>query len=139
MSDERRPERRTRLLIGLLLLVVFLSGAVLGAGILHFSRGRRGRAQDRLGPPLSEIGLSGEQELRARKVLDGYRPQIEAVLKDALPKIQVINEEVEAQVREFLTPDQVRHLEEIKQRKRPPPLPETPAAPSTEGSAPGRP
>jgi hypothetical protein len=112
-----------RMLTGLLILAVFVSGAVIGGGLLRFFGEPRRPPPSTLPPPLSDLGLSSGQEARARAVLDSYRPQIEAVMSDAMPKLRSIHERVEAEVRGFLTDEQKRRLDQLKPSRRPPPSP----------------
>jgi hypothetical protein len=112
-----------RLLTGLLILSVFVSGAMVGGGLLRLVGEPQPPGPGTLPPPLSELGLSPEQEARARAILDSHRPQIEAVMNDARPKLRSIHERVEAEVRAFLTDEQKRRLDLLKPSRRPPPLP----------------
>ncbi len=129
MNKSERHERRVRLMTVLLLLVVFLSGAVVGGAVLRWigapRRSDLGKP-GKLGPPLSDLGLSREQEAKAVEVLARHRPQIEAVLKEAMPKVRSIQEQVEEEVRAFLTPKQKWLLDKIKKHGRPPPMPMAP-------------
>ena len=125
MNENKRHERRVRLMTGLLLLVVFVSGAVVGGAVLRCGD-QRMPEPGKLGPPLSFLGLSKEQETKALQVLARERPRIEAVLKEIMPKIRASHDRVEEEIRTFLTPRQKWLLDKIKKYAPRPPMPGDP-------------
>jgi Spy/CpxP family protein refolding chaperone len=128
MTNAERTPRQIRLLTALLLFGTFLSGAVVGAGFYRFSaapppRPPHPHAPFLPGPP-GALHLTPEQETKAREITDRYRPKLDALMREGFPKFQVINEAMEKEMRELLTPEQVRKLDELKAHRPPmPPLP----------------
>lgn len=124
MSAERTP-RQIRLLTALLLFVTFVLGMVAGVGLSQWVR---------LPPPLppppapflpgppGALKLTPAQEARAREITERYRPQLEAILREGFPKMKAVNEKMEAELREILSPEQRKLLDEIKARRPPPPF-----------------
>lgn len=126
---ERSP-RQIRLLTALIVFGTFLLG--LGAGV-GLERGRTPHRPPRPpipflpGPP-GALQLSPQQEARAREISERYRPKLEAVWRDSMPKLQALNEQMETELRAILTPAQCKLLDELKAR-RPPPPPGSPPPP----------
>jgi uncharacterized membrane protein len=123
--------RTLRLWTGLLVLAIFLVGAVAGAGAAHWFRpgGPHGRpgpggppfppAGAPLPPGLSGLDLTPEQEKIARALMEKRRPEMEAVLRETFPKFEAIRRQFEADLRPSLTEAQVRKLD--AHRPEPPP------------------
>ena len=121
MTIERSP-RQIRLLTALLLFGTFLSGAVAGAGLARWMRTPPPprHAPFLPGPP-GALKLTPPQEEKARAITEHYRPQLEAILRDNFPKVQAINEQMEKELRQILTPEQCKILDEMKAHR--PPMP----------------
>jgi Spy/CpxP family protein refolding chaperone len=122
MTIERSP-RQIRLLTALLLFGTFLSGAVAGAGFarwMHLPPPPPRPAPFLPGPP-GALKLTPAQEAKARAITEHYRPQLEAILRANFPKVQAINEQMEKELREMLTPEQIKVLDDIKAHR--PPMP----------------
>jgi Spy/CpxP family protein refolding chaperone len=123
---ERTP-RQVRLLTALLLFATFLLGAATGAGFAHWLA----LPPPHLPPvpflpgPSDTLHLTPDQEAHARAIMDNYRPKLEAVWREGFPKLQAIDREMENEMRQLLTPQQKRTLDEIEARR--PPLPPGPA------------
>jgi hypothetical protein len=122
MATERSP-RQLRLLTALLLFGMFLLGAVAGIGFSRWDHPPH-RPHHHLpflpGPP-EALKLTPEQEAKAHAITTHYRPQLEAILRESFPKVQAINEQMEKELRQILTPEQSKLLDEMKARR--PPLP----------------
>jgi|WetSurMetagenome_2_1015567.scaffolds.fasta_scaffold976394_2 Spy/CpxP family protein refolding chaperone len=118
-ATEMRP--RTRTLAVLLLVGTFVIGALTGAGVLVL-----------LGPPppppggpmrggglgpLTALGLSDEQMTQARELRERYRPELEAIFKETRPKVRVVQEQIEGELRQLLTPEQRLRLDELQARR----------------------
>jgi hypothetical protein len=120
MTTERSP-RQIRLLTALLLFGTFLFGAVAGAGLSRWShRPPRPPAPFLPGPP-GALKLTPKQEAKAHEITERYRPQLEAILRANFPKVQALNEQMERELRELMTPEQTKILDEMKAHR--PPMP----------------
>ena len=112
---------RTRMLAVGVLAATFLGGALAGAGVHHALRPR-----PPLGPfdlPERELHLSDEQHAKIRAIMEAHQPRIAEVTNDALPRLRPIADEIRAQMREVLTPEQRDTLDRIeKEHGGPPPL-----------------
>jgi hypothetical protein len=133
MTTERSP-RQIRLLTALLLFGTFLFGAIAGAG---FSRWNHmppppPRPAPFLPGPPGALKLTPDQEAKARAITEHYRPQLEAILRASYPKVQVLNEQMEKEMREILSQEQRKALDEMKAHR--PPMP--PSGPMTPGAGP---
>ncbi len=122
MTTERSP-RQVRLLTALLVFGTFLFGAVAGTGLSHWNRMPLPppRPVPFLPGPPGALKLTPEQETKAYAITERYRPQLEAILRANFPKVQAINEQMERELREILTPEQIKILDEMKAHR--PPMP----------------
>jgi hypothetical protein len=123
MSTERTP-RQIRLLTALLLFGTFVFGAIAGAGLTRwtsFTPPPLLRPAPFLPGPPGALKLTTEQEAKARAITDRYRPELEAVWRESMPKVRAINEKMEKELREVLTSEQQKTLDEMKAHR--PPLP----------------
>lgn len=117
METAEPSGRKIHLASGLVVLGVFLAGAVAGAGVLV------ALAPDPRppGPPipayLAELGLSPEQQKVAVQSFEKHRGEIEAIFQEAFPRVRAINEQMESELRAVLSPEQLKRLEELKARR----------------------
>ncbi len=128
MTAERSP-RTVRLTTALLLVATFAAGSVTGAAIYRFAAPR----WEHRGPPppgmlpLDRLGLSPEQETKARAIMDRYRPELDAVMREGFPKVRAIQERMQRDLDGILTPEQRKRAAELEQERRsrrgPPPGP----------------
>jgi len=134
MTTERSP-RQIRLLTALLLFGTFLFGAVAGAGLSHWDyrpqHSSRPYAPFLPGPP-GALNLTARQEAKSHEITERYRPQLEAILRASFPKVQALNEQMEKELRDLLTPEQIKILDEMKAHR--PPMP--PGGPIHPGEGP---
>jgi hypothetical protein len=134
MNGERTP-RQIRLLTALLLFGTFLLGAVAGAGLSHWNRfpppRRPGHPPFIPGPP-GALGLTPEQQVKANAITQRYRPELEAIWREEFPKVKAVNDKMEKELREVLTPEQRKTLDEMKAHR--PPMP--PGGPMGPGGPP---
>lgn len=121
MTTEPSP-RQIRLLTALLLFGTFLSGAVAGTGLVRWMGmpPPPHHVPFLPGPP-GALKLTPDQEAKARHITEHYRPQLEAILRASFPKVQAINEQMESELRQILTPEQIKVLDDIKAHR--PPMP----------------
>jgi uncharacterized membrane protein len=123
MAADASP-RRIHVWSGLLVLGVFLAGAMTGAGVVVWLRpsgfppGPPPRAAG-LPPPLAELGLTPEQEAKARTIAEKYRPALEAVLQQTFPRIREVQERMDRELRSVLTEAQAKRFDELKLRRPP--------------------
>jgi hypothetical protein len=123
MTTPRTP-RQIRLLTALLLFGTFILGAVSGAGLWQWNRMPRPhppRPAPFLPGPPGALKLTPDQETKAREITERYRPELEAVLRENFPRVQAINEKMEKELREILTAEQRKLLDEMKSHRPPPP------------------
>ena len=120
---------RLHLASGLVVLAIFLAGALSGAGLYRaLAQPGRPPPPPREGPPprgappwLRELDLTAEQETQARAILDKHRPALEAILHQQFPRVRAIEDQVQSELRALLSPAQQKRLDEIRAR-RPGPL-----------------
>jgi len=126
--------RKARLLTIVVLVATFAAGTASGAGLCHWMAPRPPLPPPPMSAPLPlhELGLSDEQREKTFRIFEQHRPELEAVLRDTFPKVRAINEQIEKEVREVLTPEQRKLLDELKARRPHPPL-----GPRPPWSAPG--
>ena len=115
--------RKLRLWTGLAVVAIFLAGGAAGAGAVHLFRpggpfGPPGHgaglfppAGAPLPPGLRALELTAEQEKTARALMDKFRPEMEAVLKETFPRFEAIRHRYEAELRPSLTEAQARKLD----------------------------
>lgn len=72
--------------------------------------------------PLDALDLSPEQRAQADTIRQRHRPAIEAVLREGFPRMRALHEQMRSELREILTPEQRRRMDELDAR-RPPPRP----------------
>ena len=115
MTTERSP-RQIRLLTALLLFGTFLLGAVAGTGFSRWNHLPRHpiRQAPFLPGPAGALNLTPQQEAKSHEITERYRPQLETILRANFPKVQAINEQMEKELREILTPEQIKVLDEMK-------------------------
>ena len=123
--------QRIHLASAAIVLVTFVAGLATGAGLhASFAAGRPPHGRPGGPPPgpglppyLRELGLSPEQETRARAIFERHRADMDAVMQQSLPRIRVINERVEQELRDVLTPEQRDRLDALRRRRPPGPPP----------------
>ena len=125
MATTETSPRTVRLLTAVLLVAMFAAGTATGVGLCRWISTSSGQA---LGPPppppplpVEELGLTAEQRQKVQDIVERHRPELEAILQDAYPKARAINERIEKEVREVLTPEQRTKLDQLKALRPPPP------------------
>ena len=119
--------RTVRLITAILLVGTFAAGTLTGAGVVRWAspppHPRPMGPPPFEGPiPMQELGLSPDQARKAEEIADRYRPELESILRDTFPRVRAVNEKIEAEIRQILTPEQQQRLDRIK-ASRPPPGP----------------
>lgn len=122
MAADSTP-RRIHLLSAVIVLATFLAGAVAGVGLYRFAGPAHRRGPPGEGPPLpphlAGLGLSPQQARQAAQILERHRPALDAVLRESYPRVRAIVEEMHAETRAILTPEQQKRFDELDSR--PPP------------------
>ncbi len=142
MTADPSP-RRLHLWTALVLVAVFAGGVATGVGASWALRppphGRPGRppAGGGLPPFVGELGLSAEQQARVRAIVEGHRGEMEAAIRDAFPRVRAIQDRVDGEIREVLTPEQAARFDSLRSRRPPLPGPGGPGMPPM--PPPGRP
>lgn len=110
-----------------LLAAMFLAGALAGAGLTRALGPRHPERPPHPGMELyARLGLSQDQQERARAIFEAHRPDLDAVLREMLPRARAVQEAIDREMRGYLTPEQKRRLDEIKAAPPPPPPSERP-------------
>ncbi|HUK66977.1 MAG TPA: hypothetical protein VLV17_09140 [Anaeromyxobacteraceae bacterium] len=139
----RDSARRIHLASGLIILGVFLAGALAGAGVLAFMRPAHSPfwppPAERLPPPLSELHLSPEQRTKAQAIAEKYRPELEAVLAASFPRIREVEEKMDREMRGLLTEAQAKEFDALRARAPPGRGPRPPGPPGLGPPPPGGP
>lgn len=138
MAESDPTPRTVRLMTALLLVGTFAAGTVTGAGLLrwmgpppppgpHGPFGPHGPPGMPPAPfPADELGLTPEQRQKAAEIMERHRPELENLIRATFPRVREINEQIEREIAEILTPEQRAKLEQIKATRPPPPPPMPP-------------
>lgn len=123
--------RTVRLTTALLLVATFAAGTLSGAGLGRWLSYRPAPPPPPpMMAPFEEVGLTAEQRHKTIAIMERHRPEFEATFRETFPKLRAINEQIEREVREVLTPEQRTKLDEVKKRRHDhPPGPPPPGAP----------
>ena len=137
---------RAALTAGLVLLMVLLTGAVLGAVL---ARAWPAPGPGPLGPPPPpggrpmeppppealadrlrvELRLTGEQHAQVRDLLQREMEQTRALLDQVRPRLEEAHRQARQELRALLTPEQARRLDEMDRHPPPPGPPPGPPGP----------
>jgi len=112
---------RVRILTALIVAGVFSSGAVVGAGIYRWGSGAASSEEPHgrgvgLWIPAEELDLTPEQYAKVSAIVERRRLELEAVVRESFPRVRAINEQMQNEVKEVLTPEQQKKFEELKKR-----------------------
>jgi Spy/CpxP family protein refolding chaperone len=104
-----------RAMTALVIIGTFLSGALSGAGMYHWLLPYRSHPLHHPGgPPFAELGLSAEQEAKAKAIMDAHRPELENILHDTFPKVRAVHERIDGELRALLNADQRKRFDQWK-------------------------
>jgi Spy/CpxP family protein refolding chaperone len=129
---------QVRLRAILLLAAMFLAGALSGAGLALVAGPRHHRPPRGLSP-FGELDLSAAQQARAKEIFERHRPELDAVVRETMPRVHAIQDTIDKEMEAVLTPDQARRLKETKAWLPPPPPGLLGMGPPPEGPPPGAP
>jgi Spy/CpxP family protein refolding chaperone len=113
---------RTRVLTALIIVGVFASGAVVGAGIYRWASSGGPGAEVPHGHgaalwiPPGELDLSPEQHVQVSRIVDRHRLELEATVRESFPRVRAINEKMQKELKEVLTPEQQKKFELLRRR-----------------------
>jgi len=126
MNSNLESLGRLRLQAILLLLAVFVIGALAGAA---FERGRWRRWPPPPPPPpphglppglREELHLTPDQATRIEEILDRSRARTDVVLDQFLPRLRAVTDSIRAEVRAVLTPEQQKRFDRLQPPGGPP-------------------
>lgn len=139
MRDSLESLGRLRLQALVLLLVVFVIGALTGAAI---ERARRPRPfgpppHDGLPPQMrEELQLTEAQSQRVDEILARSRPRTDAVLDRFMPQLRALTDSIRAEMRTVLTPEQQQIFDRLEPPFMPSPRPLPPDGRGPHGERP---
>jgi hypothetical protein len=105
-------EFRIHFISGLVVLGTFLAGALAGAGLMR-SREQRQRVIA-LSPLVRQLALPPAQQEQVDRIVASHRAEIEAVMHESFPRVRAIEERMNEQIREVLTPEQRKRFDELR-------------------------
>jgi Spy/CpxP family protein refolding chaperone len=120
MARDSSSPNEIRAMTALVIVATFLSGAVAGAGAYHWFAPQRGHPHHPHFGPLAELDLSPEQDTEAKAIMERYRPELEAVMRETFPKVRAVHARIDAELRSILNPAQRAKFEAF-QRQHPAP------------------
>jgi Spy/CpxP family protein refolding chaperone len=145
MSDIDRGLAGLRWSAVALLLAIFAAGAFSGAGMYrwasHAQEPRHPHPERGPGMIHRELGLSADQEKRVEAIMQKYRPELEAVIRETFPRVKAVHEKMDAEIRTILTDEQRQKFDEMQSRRPQEPRPgmDVPGGPGMDGPPPGGP
>jgi hypothetical protein len=126
--------RRAQLVGALLLAGMFAAGAVFGVGVARWSApsaaGERGHQPGPPGGPVDamihELDLDADQIATLRSIEAKHRPELDAIVRDTVPRVRDVLFAMEHELEPSLRPDQLAKLAAWRARRPPPPVPGLP-------------
>ena len=99
---------------GVLLLAVFLAGALVGGVIARLRPSMTGRDTNGMLRHLTEeLDLTQVQQDSIKAVLDRYRPAMDSAWAEVRPRIETVRARIRSDIAAQLTPDQRAKYEEM--------------------------
>ena len=103
-------------------LITLILAGTLSLGSFAFAQdqneegaGRHGgRKHNSIERITESLNLTPEQKTKVQPILDQARPQIEDIRREALQKTKAVMDNVKAQIRPMLTPEQQQKLDEVR-------------------------
>ena len=81
-------------------------------------RGGRGQRHNSLEQMTENLNLTPEQKTKIQPIIDQAKPQIENIRREAMQKTKAVMDNLRAQIRPMLTPDQQKKLEDAQNDRR---------------------
>lgn len=115
MSTSNAYSSKARLLSIVLLLAVFLTGGLVGAAMSSSAFAGVAPAMTEPDTPggLAELGLSSDQRDEIDAIMARYQPTADSIASNSIARLQSLLDQVDADVRELLTPDQLTLYDEM--------------------------
>lgn len=113
--------KRARLTGMVLLVMMFLVGALSGAATMHVVEGDvvRPRSERDRGPGLFEtLQLTPEQQVKVDAIMERRRGQVDAFWEEHGPVLRAITDSVRSEIRGVLTPEQREAEERFRAERR---------------------
>jgi Spy/CpxP family protein refolding chaperone len=120
MNDTGRSPRTVHLVTALLLVGVYALGVVTGAALLRWlgpGRPPRHHGPPGMPPHFAELSLTEEQAARVKEILERHRPELDAILAEAMPRAKTVYDAMDTETRALLTPDQQQRFDALKARR----------------------
>ena len=118
-----RNESWLRLLSSLVLVGVFAAGALVGAGVMRFTAKPPPPPPGPIEAMHHELELDRDQAQALREIVERHHGELDAIVRDAQPKVRTILYAIEDELRPRLRPEQVQMLESWRKRRTAAPLP----------------
>jgi hypothetical protein len=118
-----RNESWLRLLSSLVLVGIFAAGVLVGAGVMRFTAPPP--PPQRPGPIEAmhhELALDPAQGEALHAIVERHQADLDAIVRDAQPKIRTVLYAIEDELRPQLRPDQLKRLEDWRARRGAAPL-----------------
>ena len=64
-----------------------------------------------------DLGLSVDQESQVRRILDEYRPRMDSLMVETMPRMKAMRDSVEIAISTVLTPEQRERFEKMQPRR----------------------
>jgi Spy/CpxP family protein refolding chaperone len=113
---------RIRVLTAAIIVGVFASGAVVGAGLYRWGSSGGSAAEGPSGHgvglwiPAGELDLTPEQHTEVSRIVERHRLELEATVRESFPRVRAINERMHQAVKAVLTPEQQKKFEALERR-----------------------
>ena len=118
-----RHESWFRLMSWLVLVGVFAAGVLVGAGAMRWTA----RPPEARPGPIEamhhELALDRQQGEALHAIVQRHQSELDAIVRDAQPKVRAVLFAIEDELRPQLRPEQVKALEDWRARRGAAPLP----------------
>ena len=122
MTGRSSSPLEIRLMTAVVIVGTFVSGAAIGGGLCYWVHHRQHHTipAPLMGLLIGELGLDEAQEAKARAIVEGHRPELEAIMRESFPRVRAVDDRIEREVRAVLTEPQRRTLNRLKSERAPP-------------------
>ena len=122
MSNSGNSALRLRIQGAVLIVLIFVVGVLAGGAVERVRASREKpmrpfRQPGELPRPFARLGLTEEQRTEISEIFEAGRPRAESVMQELMPHLRAINDSIQAQIREVLTPEQAEILDEEFERR----------------------